>query len=313
MQCLFIADPADKFPPYGAFSTVKHTIVCLPPLPRPAAARLARALGSRAAASPLTVGHVWNCSSSTALRFLPLFLLPPTPKAFIGNETSLIENSPEIFGLLNCAGSSASLLYAHLSYIPSLAHSIKKSLSDWQVWKSSPLNTSSGISPAVPGHCQAPAPQPRCPGRREVRGGKAPSQPRCPRELPVPQGQTAPTPRRAHSPPHAPPTPTAGARLSPRRTRNTGRWLSGSPKPVPARREGMGRRALGCPSRVLWVPWGEAGDDAAPMCAPMGERTRSEPCAHRQDWASRWVRAPRSSPGPSGKAAPRTASGLVGF
>lgn len=231
----------------------KHTIISLPPLPHPAAARLVRAPGSQAAGSPLSVGHGWSCSSSTALHFSPPFLLPPTPKGFYWQQDRiLIENLPENFGVLNCAGSYASLLYAHLSDIPSLANSSEKSSSDWQVWKSSPLNTDSGISPAVPGHCQALAPQPGCPGCRDTRGGKALSQTQCSR---CHRGKP---PQRCHmhSPPHTPLMPTARAWLSPPRTRNMRRCLRASPKLVPAQQEGMGRRALGCPSHVLRVPWG---------------------------------------------------------
>lgn len=154
------------------------------------------------------------------------------------------------------------------SYTRSPANSTEKSLSDWQVWKSSPFNSDSGISPAVPGHCRAPAPQPRGPARRDTRAGKGPSQPRCPHELPVPWGQTAPTPRHTHSPPHTPPMPTAGAQPRPHETRNTRRCLWGSPKPVPAQREGTGWQALGCPFRALRVPGG------------CGERCRAPVCSH---------------------------------
>lgn len=125
--------------------------------------------------------------------------------------------------------SYVALLYVHLSDIPSLANSIQKSLSHWQAWKPSPSHTDSGMSPAVPAHCQALTPQPGVPDTG-YQGWQSPISAPVPPRAPGAVGSNNYVPQHMHSPWHIPPTPTARARPGPHRTKNTGRCFCGSPR-----------------------------------------------------------------------------------
>lgn len=92
---MFAAAHVDKLSPHGALSMVKDTIVHLPPLRTQPSWSELQAPGWQLSCLQDTAGAA---AAPQPFASRPL-LLPPTPKAFIGTETSLVENSSPALAL----------------------------------------------------------------------------------------------------------------------------------------------------------------------------------------------------------------------